>query len=159
MESMDVNELWNIFNTIVNERQFLPTMTPVSSSGEKQRWYLEFQDKVGFVLVATFENKAIAYCSVEQNEEEASYHVATVGLLVSKDFRDGGVGRELLKKAIEFAEDLSFKKLCLSTFAGNESAIHLYREVGFEIVGVRKNQFQIDSKFYDEIMMDFQLQD
>ncbi len=158
MESFDVNVLWNIFNDVVEERQFLPTITPVLSYREKQQWYLAFQDKKAVVLVATHDGTPIGYCSVEQNEEEASSHVGTIGLLISRGFRNEGIGKELMKKAIDLSKEIGFEKLCLSTFECNTSAVHLYEELGFVKIGLRKSQFKIGSIYFNELMMDLQLE-
>ncbi|MHA2406921.1 MAG: N-acetyltransferase family protein [Candidatus Ranarchaeia archaeon] len=158
MEPADVNVLWNIFNEVVEERRFLPTMTPVFSQREKRQWYLDLQEKVAIVLVATFGDSPIGYCSVEQKEEEASSHVAIVGLLISKGFRNEGVGKELMKKAIEYSRDIGFEKLCLSTFECNTKAVHLYETLGFRKVGLRKNQFKINVTYHNELMMDLTIE-
>ncbi|MHA2060320.1 MAG: N-acetyltransferase family protein [Candidatus Ranarchaeia archaeon] len=158
MEPNDVNVLWNIFNEVVEERRYLPTLTPVFSQREKRQWYLDLQEKIAIVLVATFGDSPIGYCSVEQKEEEASAHVALVGLLISKAFRSEGVGKELMKKSIEFSRDIGFEKLCLSTFECNNKAIHLYESLGFRKVGLRKNQFKLNVTYHNELMMDLTLE-
>jgi ribosomal protein S18 acetylase RimI-like enzyme len=158
IEPLDVNVLWNIFNEVVEERRYLPTMTPVFSSREKRQWYLELQEKVAIVLVATFGDNPIGYCSVEQKEEEASSHVALVGLLIAKGYRNEGIGKELMKKAIDYSRDIGFEKLCLSTFECNDKAVHLYESLGFRKVGLRKNQFKINVTYHNELMMDLTLE-
>ena len=158
MEPNDVNVLWNIFNDVVEERRYLPTMTPVFSQREKNQWYLEFQEKVALVIVATSEGTPIGYCSVEQKEEEASAHVAALGLLITKEFRNEGIGKELMKKAIEHSRVIGFEKLCLSTFDRNLKAINLYEKMGFRKVGLRKNQFKINITYHNELLMDLTLE-
>jgi GNAT superfamily N-acetyltransferase len=45
--------------------------------------------------------------------------------------RGAGIGRELLTRAVAYAEANDNGKMWLRTFAGLEPALHLYRSVGF----------------------------
>jgi ribosomal protein S18 acetylase RimI-like enzyme len=49
-------------------------------------------------------------------------------------YRRQHIGTRLAETAVRWASDAGFKKLVLST-GKNEKAIHIYRAVGFEIVG------------------------
>ncbi|MGH4138282.1 GNAT family N-acetyltransferase [Clostridium sp.] len=46
------------------------------------------------------------------------------------------------------------KNINLGVKASNINAIRMYEKFGFEKVGVHKDNFNINGKFYDEILMD-----
>ena len=49
-------------------------------------------------------------------------------------YRRQHIGTRLVKAAVKWASDASFEKLVLAT-GENENAIHIYKSVGFEVVG------------------------
>ena len=100
------------------------------------------------------ENKNALYLvAVDSNTEEV---IGCCGLLsivgegdisnvvVKKEFRNSGVGRELLKTILEIGkEDLNIEAFTLEVRIGNKPAINLYQSFGFISEGIRKN-------FYDK---------
>jgi len=46
------------------------------------------------------------------------------------------------------------EKIILSSFLNNERALNLYQKIGFKKIGIRKNQFYMENKYFDEILMD-----
>lgn len=62
--------------------------------------------------------------------------------------------------AIWESKNLNAKeKIILSCFSTNERALYLYKKIGFKVVGIRKNQFYMDSKYYDEVLMELWIED
>ena len=53
--------------------------------------------------------------------------------IVSDALRGGGVGHELLDRAIDFCRDRGFGRVHLWTFQGLDAAAHLYRRHGFRL--------------------------
>ena len=75
-------------------------------------------------------------------------------------YRDLGIGFNLIDLAIRESKTLNNKKkIILSCFSTNERALFLYEKVGFERVGVRKKQFYMDSKYYDEVLLELWIDD
>lgn len=54
-------------------------------------------------------------------------------IAVHADYRRRGVGRQLLQMAEEIARQRDCCKITLEVLSNNESAIHAYREFGFEL--------------------------
>jgi GNAT superfamily N-acetyltransferase len=57
--------------------------------------------------------------------------------IVDEGLRGGGVGRLLLKKAIEFCDRLGFSAIQLWTFQGLDAARKLYKQHGFSLAEER----------------------
>ncbi|MDR1801101.1 MAG: ribosomal protein S18-alanine N-acetyltransferase [Lachnospiraceae bacterium] len=66
--------------------------------------------------------------------------IARIG--VKKAHRRLGIGRGLVNKAIEWANELKRSALTLDVRAGNEGAIAFYNTMGFKIDCIRKNFYQ-----------------
>ncbi len=74
--------------------------------------------------------------------------------IVSEAARGKGLGRRLLTEAITFCQERGYRRIFLTTFAGLETARHLYEAFGFRLVqeqeedrwnsGVREQRFELD---------------
>ncbi len=67
-------------------------------------------------------------------------HIAN--LAVHPAFRRQGLGRALLRHALEAARRSGMTSALLEVRAGNAAALALYRAFGFEVVGRRKGYYQ-----------------
>lgn len=65
--------------------------------------------------------------------------------IVSDALRGQGIGRQLLKLAIDFCRDKGYQRIYLWTFEGLDSARHLYESLGFKLVEqYRGNQWGVE---------------
>lgn len=82
---------------------------------------------------------------------------AGVGVLIaSKSNRRKGYAKESLKLLIEFcASELGFRNLFCSIHADNDSSLELFKNAGFEEIGLRKDWYLHEGSTIDEIL--FQL--
>ncbi len=76
------------------------------------------------------------------------YHLNNIA--VHPDFRGNRIGRELLNTAINSISSRKTEKILLEVRADNHAAIRLYRSVGFQEVGIRKDYYKkgIDAILY-----------
>jgi RimJ/RimL family protein N-acetyltransferase len=81
-------------------------------------------------------------------------HCAELGVSVREDWRNKGVGTALMGAVLAWARAVPvLKRLQLQVFADNESAIHIYKKLGFEIEGCRRNAFQRNGNYIDSVLM------
>ena len=155
----DASLLHEGFGSIVEEGQWLPTFSANSTSGDWMHW-IEKTEHTSEVLLVAFHNSEYAgHLTLQPEEWEASRHVAKLGIIVRKEFRNRGIGRLLMVAAQEAALENGFSKIILSTFHDNLSAIHLYSSLGFRQVGVRRNHFDMPKGFIDEVLMEKELEE
>ncbi len=165
LKKIDVESIWINFNNVVKEGLFIPVFTPVLSEFEKNSWYETVKSDKEVCVVADAQKLSPPYniigqCEISNVEWEASKHVGVLGIIINKDYRDLGVGKKLIDLAIRESKILNNKeKIVLSCFSSNERGIHLYKKLGFEVVGVRKRQFYMDSSYQDEILMELWIED
>ena len=62
-----------------------------------------------------------------------------------------------MTSAEEVAHSRAYFKIVLSTFEDNLAAKHLYTSLGYRLVGVRKNHFDMPKGFIDEVLMEKEL--
>src|SRR5581483_1269547 len=79
---------------------------------------------------ASGEERAVGYCSLFEYTAEAG--AAYIGTLsVHPAFQGQGIGRDLLKVALERTVALGYTRLDLHTWAGNLKAVPLYKKSGY----------------------------
>lgn len=85
------------------------------------------------------------------NEKHRAY---IAGLYVDSKFRRRGIGRELVRSAIDAAEShLRIRRLNLMVVSCQEAAVTLYESLGFRRCGTDSEAFSAKGEFFDEIMM------
>ena len=151
----DVHQIWELFNLVVRENQYLPTIYPIYSPHERTNWLYEMQRPENLLLVAEDDNRVVAYLTLEQCGEDATNHVCSLGILVHPFYRKQGLGRWLIELAQKQAVIMKYEKIVLSVFHTNIMAINTYKKLGFIEVGRRRKQFKIKKKYVDEILMDY----
>lgn len=64
------------------------------------------------------------------------------------------IGKNLLARSIEWADQTGVEKMVLNVLASNKKAIELYQKSGFEIEGIlKKDRRHADGQYYDTIVM------
>jgi ribosomal protein S18 acetylase RimI-like enzyme len=80
-------------------------------------------------------------------------HVGILGMGLLPEYRGNGLGRKLITRALAAARN-RFDKVELSVFRKNRNARALYRSVGFELCGVRKQSAKLCYGFDDVLLME-----
>jgi len=160
----DIDGIWNNFNEVVDEKIYLPVLFPVKSKFEKQSWFHNIQKEREICIVAIHPTMLSPYnilgqCEISNLEWDAATHVGSLGIIVQRNFRDLGIGFNLIDKAIHESKRLNKEKIILSSFLDNERALFLYKKIGFKMIGIRKKQFYMDSVYYDEVLMELWIDD
>lgn len=71
-----------------------------------------------------------------------------------KEFWGCGIGKNLLKQSMAWADSNGITKITLNVLETNEKAIALYKMLGFEIEGtLRNDKILSDGKYYNTIVM------
>ncbi len=65
-----------------------------------------------------------------------------MNIVVKKSHRNQGIGSLLLKQLINVSKELNLASITLEVMEENYPAIHLYRNLGFKQIGIRKNYYQ-----------------
>ena len=160
----DIDGIWNNFNEVVDEKIYLPVLFPVRSKFEKQSWFHNIQKERELCIVAIHPTMLSPYnilgqCEISNLEWDAATHVGSLGIIVQRNFRDLGIGFNLIDKAIRESKRSNKEKIILSSFLDNERALFLYKKIGFKMIGIRKKQFYMDSVYYDEVLMELWIDD
>ncbi|MGM0904447.1 MAG: N-acetyltransferase family protein [Bacillota bacterium] len=100
-------------------------------------------------LVCEGNGRIVGFSRCEGNQLKRLSHKVEFGVCVLKDFWGYGIGTNLLKETIRWADANKIKKITLNVLETNEKAIMLYKKYGFEKEGVlKKDKLLSDGKYY-----------
>lgn len=98
--------------------------------------------------------KVVGGISLIVNKSPRIRHSGSIGITVNRDYQGRGIGRALLGKIIDLADNwLMLVRLDLEVFTDNQRAVNLYKSSGFVIEGTKKYAAIKDGKYQDEYIM------
>lgn len=119
---------------------------------EKEREALEHLSKANynFAIVEIQSDKLLGNISLF--DINLIHRKAEVGIFIGdKDKWGQGIGMEAMKLILEFGfKIVGLNNILLKVFSFNERAIKLYKKIGFEEIGRRKESYRLNNKWYDE---------
>jgi ribosomal protein S18 acetylase RimI-like enzyme len=107
------------------------------------------------VLVAVVDDEVAGYVRLGPvTELESNLHVLEIkGLAVDPAHHRRGLGRGLLVAAAQEASTRGVRRLTLRVLAPNAAARSLYESCGFEVEGVLREEFRLDGRYVDDVLM------
>ena len=115
---------------------------------------LEFSEQNIPNFVATIDDQVVGHLALIIDNHHRRRHVVSFGIGVGAEYSGKGVGKLLIKTAIDYAFNwLAATRLELEVYSDNERGLHLYKKLGFEVEGVRRKAAFRDGKYCDVVMM------
>jgi ribosomal protein S18 acetylase RimI-like enzyme len=111
------------------------------------------------VLVAEEDGAIVGYVALgPPTRLESNRHVMGVrGLAVAPAHQGRGVGRTLLEAAAAEARARGARRLRLRVLSANTGARSLYESFGFVVEGVLREEFLLDGRYVDDVLMALEL--
>jgi RimJ/RimL family protein N-acetyltransferase len=111
------------------------------------------------VLVAVLDDAIAGYVRLgHPTSLAANRHVVEMrGLAVDPNRRGQGLGRAVLSAAAAEATERGARRLTLRVLAPNIAARALYERCGFELEGVLREEFLLDGRYVDDVLMALEL--
>jgi [ribosomal protein S18]-alanine N-acetyltransferase len=104
----------------------------------REAFYNELHNnKFAVYIVLEEDNKVVGYCGAWIVIDEA--HVTNVAILPG--YRGRKLGEALLKEMMSVATEMGAKSMTLEVRVTNQVALSLYRKLGFQDGGIRKNYY------------------
>ncbi|MCY9513049.1 GNAT family N-acetyltransferase [Paenibacillus apiarius] len=122
--------------------------------GFKQITKTDTKNRRNLFLVAVVHDRIVGFSRCEGNHLNRFSHKVEFGVCVLKDYWGYGIGKNLLRESIFWADSNGIKKITLNVLETNEKAIKLYSKLGFEIEGIlKKDKILSDGRYYNTIIM------
>jgi ribosomal protein S18 acetylase RimI-like enzyme len=126
----------------------------IDESGFKQLIHTDAVRPRNLFLVAVADTRIVGFSRCEGSDLKRFSHKVEFGVCVLKDYWGYGIGKNLLKESIAWADSNKIRKVTLNVLETNHKAIELYKKLGFEVEGILKNdKILSDGKYYNTIVM------
>ena len=155
-EPCDAGAMLKHVKTVGGETQNLSySASTFNISEEKEARFINrfYNSENDIMLIACDGDTVVGNAIVERNRVERYKHRAEISITVLKDYWGLKIGSTLMEMMIDFTKKSGIEILYLEVRADNERAISLYRKFGFEKIGVYKDFFKIEGKYYDALLM------
>ena len=152
---LDANAILTVMNDAENSGFMLANPGERKLKPESVKNFIENVNsttKSGF-FVAEERGVLLGYLIVRGENMERTTHRASIVIGVHSKSRGKGVGSALFKHLFNWAKQNELHRLELTVIESNEHAFGLYKKMGFEVEGIRKNSLYIDGKYVNEIYM------
>lgn len=129
--SLDILNLSKLLNELFSlEKEFIPNETLQKKALET----IINDEKIGNILVCTYENRVVAMVNLLYSFSTAlgSRVVILEDMIVSNEYRDKNIGSKLLEFAKEFAKSKGIERITLLTDDDNFKAHKFYEKNGFK---------------------------
>ena len=97
----------------------------------------ELKNDNSLYFVAKNKNEILGFIGITKNID----FVEILNVVVKKDFRNKGIGNQLLQKIIEVAKEMKMHEIYLEVNEKNDNAIKLYEKNNFKKIGERKKYY------------------
>ncbi|WP_129703951.1 GNAT family N-acetyltransferase [Priestia megaterium] len=112
------------------------------------------QNKRNLFLVALVQNRIVGFSRCEGNPLKRFSHKVEFGVCVLKDYWGLGIGTNLLRESVAWADSNGIKKVTLNVLEKNKKAINLYKNFGFKTEGILKyDKILSDGQYYNTVVM------
>lgn len=152
IEEQHIAGFWSAVDSVAREHKYLAFLEgpPIETSRE---FVLDHIKNDWPQFVAIHNGKVIGWCDISSLDRPVFSHIGSLGIGVIDGYRSMGIGRALMKTALNKAQEKGLTRIELTVREHNKRAISLYKDLGFEIEGIHKNGVCINGKYENHIFM------
>ena len=138
-QESDFDAIWQIFHQVVQQGD---TYTFDPETTKEQAHSIWMSDDVT-TYVACIDGQVLGTYILKPNQSGLGSHVANAGYMVKADVQGKGVGRAMCEHSLEEAKRAGFLAMQFNMVVStNESAVALWKKMGFSIVGILPKAFR-----------------
>ncbi|MGE7904566.1 N-acetyltransferase family protein [Peribacillus sp. NPDC094092] len=157
-ELEDAEAVLDVQNSVISEGEyFIAVSEEFDKTPEQQRDWIRrlLENERETIIVAEIDGEVIGWIVFQSENRKRMSHKGSFGMMIRKDCRGYGIGKELIKALLEWAEANPFiEKVSLGVFSTNQRAISLYKKMGFVEEGRKIKEFKMSEREYvDDIIM------
>lgn len=147
----DFEHIWPIFHDIASAGETYAYSVDILKDEAKKLW-MDLPRKT-FVVVDS--DHVLGTYYIKTNQAGPGSHVCNCGYMVSSQARGKGIAKMMCEHSQKIALDLDYKAMQFNFVASsNEVAIHLWKKLGFDVVGTLPKAFNHPKEgFVDALVM------
>lgn len=141
-------QLHELYDSVCKERQFM-----VFTEADPKEQTFEYYRKVvagGHAhFVAVRNTEVLGWCNVLPIVGQMRAHVGVLGMATAAAERGKGIGKVLIRAAIDKAVSQGLSRIELTVHSANHAAQGLYRSVGFVHEGTQRQYCGFDGEYFE----------
>jgi L-amino acid N-acyltransferase YncA len=140
--------IWDIFREVVAASDTY-AFDPGMSRQEALGYWFQANTRT---YIAESSGRILGTYILRPNQSGGGSHVANAAFMVARDARGQGIGRAMGEHCLSEARRLGFRAMQFNfVVSTNESAIRLWKQLGFKIVGTLPGAFRHPEKGYVDV--------
>jgi len=148
----DRDAIWNIFHEIIAAGDTY-AFDPQMPREEALAYWFRADTHT---YVAEEDGSVVGTYILRPNQSGPGSHVANAAFMVARDAEGAGVGRRMAEHCLTEARRMGFRAMQFNfVISTNTRAIHLWNQLGFEIVGTLPGAFRDPEKGYVDVYVMF----
>ncbi len=148
----DHNAIWNIFHEIIAAGDTY-AFDPQMPRDEALAYWFRADTHT---YVAEEDGGVVGTYILRPNQSGPGSHVANAAFMVARDAEGAGVGRRMAEHCLSEARRMGFRGMQFNfVISTNTRAIHLWNQLGFEIVGTLPGAFRHPEKGFVDVYVMF----
>lgn len=105
------------------------------------------------IIVAEDGDELVGYLSAFGRSQHRIKHIVTIGIAILQSHVGKGIGTMLFNELEVWAKEHNKHRLELTVMENNPNAYALYRKMGFEVEGVKKDSLLVNGEYINDIYM------
>jgi L-amino acid N-acyltransferase YncA len=144
----DRDAIWNIFHEIVAAGDTYAFDRKISREEALAYWFRADTQ----TYIAEKDGSVVGTYILRPNQFGPGSHVANAAFMVASSARASGVGRRMAKHCFSEARRMGFRAMQFNfVVSTNTQAIHLWKQLGFKIIGTLPGAFRHPEKGYVDV--------
>jgi len=144
----DHDAIWKIFHEIVAAGDTY-AFDPKMSREEALAYWFRSGTRT---YVAENDERVVGTYILRPNQSGPGSHVANAAFMVARDAEGAGVGRRMAEHCLTEARRMGFRGMQFNfVVSTNTRAIHLWNQLGFQVVGTLPGAFRHPQKGYVDV--------
>ncbi|HEU5271354.1 MAG TPA: GNAT family N-acetyltransferase [Jatrophihabitans sp.] len=151
-EAADWPAIWPVFQQVVTAADTYPYDPATDFAGGREIWLAPPPDRAW--LVTDTDGTVLGTYKTGPNRAGPGAHVATASYMVAAAARGRGVGRAMVLHSIEQSRAGGFRGIQFNAVAAtNTSAIKLYEDLGFRVIGAVPGGFRHPQQGFVDLLI------
>lgn len=144
----DLEKIVSIYNQTVHLKNVTADTEKVSVESRTE-WFKQFNTERP-LWVYEHENDVVAWLSIRSFYGRPAYNkTVEIGLYIDENFRQHGIGAELIMHAINECKHIGIETILAFIFGNNDVSLHFFNKYGFVTYGILPAVAEIESTKID----------
>lgn len=151
----DLDAVTEYVNALIEEDTFLmlpEKQTRKSEASWMAKTFDDIENNKKIHIVAEVNGQYAGNCEIRIHERRQA-HVGDIGISIAAQYREEGIGYELLSTLIGEGKKKGLRLLIIHCFENNDRALHIYEKLGFKKSGTVPGVYAYKGNFIGEVTL------